>query len=108
MTNSRNIACLTFAAFVFMGGAAPLMAQQGNPSAPGSNCQAPPQGRTSPTQNGQTAAGGPSLNDCNGVLAPPATGDHGLVTPAPQSGNMPVIKPGDQPKSQPGETAPQQ
>lgn len=50
-----------------------------------------------PVQDGQSLSG--SLADCNGVLAPPAIGDKGLVEPAPQTGNMPVIKPGQvQPK----------
>lgn len=36
-----------------------------------------------------------NLADCNGVLQPPATGDKELVEPAPKTGNMPVIKPGE-------------
>ncbi|ACS60726.1 hypothetical protein Rleg_5964 (plasmid) [Rhizobium leguminosarum bv. trifolii WSM1325] len=36
------------------------------------------------------------LDDCNGVLKPPKIGDE-IVTPAPSTGTMPVIKPGDLP-----------
>ncbi len=37
------------------------------------------------------------LDDCNGVLKAPESGDKGLVTPAPDTGNSRVIKPGDVP-----------
>lgn len=53
-------------------------------------------GRTS------TPDGNPSqkLSDCGGVLKPPPVGDSKMEKPAPQVGNTPVIKPGDQPKEQ--------
>jgi hypothetical protein len=41
------------------------------------------------------------LAPCNGVLKPPPTGDTGLTTPAPNQGNMPVIKPGQLPPQPP-------
>ncbi len=74
-------------------------------------CQVPPQQLS---QNGQAANGqsanehassqslSGSLADCKGVLKPPATGDQELVEPAPQTGNMPVIKPGQSPVQQGG------
>lgn len=37
------------------------------------------------------------LDNCNGVLKAPESGDKGLVTPAPDTGNSRVIKPGDVP-----------
>ncbi|MFD1745940.1 hypothetical protein ACFSE1_10755 [Rhizobium helianthi] len=43
-----------------------------------------------------------NLANCNGVLKPPVTGDHELVEPAPQTGNMPVIKPGEAPQNPSG------
>lgn len=39
------------------------------------------------------------LDDCNGVLKAPDAGDKGMVTPAPETGNSRVIKPGDVPKN---------
>lgn len=41
------------------------------------------------------------LNDCGGVLKPPATGDQGMAAPAPDEGKMPVIKPGQVPAQPP-------
>lgn len=35
------------------------------------------------------------LNDTNGVIAPTQPTDPGMQKPAPQTGTMPVIKPGD-------------
>lgn len=79
--------------------------------APATKCQVPPlqQSQGGQATNGQTATGAsPSqslsgnLADCNGVLKPPATGDQGLVAPAPQTGNMPVIKPGQAPSQSGG------
>jgi hypothetical protein len=37
------------------------------------------------------------LNDCGGVLKPPAIGDQGMAAPAPDEGKTPVIKPGQVP-----------
>lgn len=78
---------------------------------PTAKCQVPPlqQSQGGQATNGQTATGAsPSqtltgnLADCNGVLKPPATGDQELVEPAPQTGNMPVIKPGQAPSQSGG------
>jgi hypothetical protein len=41
------------------------------------------------------------LNDCGGVLKPPATGDQGMAAPAPDEGKTPVIKPGEVPVQPP-------
>ena len=39
------------------------------------------------------------LDDCNGVLKPPKVGDKEIVAPTPQTGTMPVVKPGELPKN---------
>lgn len=39
------------------------------------------------------------LGDCNGVLKPPKVGDKEIVAPTPQTGTMPVVKPGELPKN---------
>ena len=44
-----------------------------------------------------------TLNDCGGVLKPPATGDQGMATPAPDEGKTPVIKPGEVPAQPPAQ-----
>ncbi|MFD1986566.1 hypothetical protein ACFSOZ_29435 [Mesorhizobium newzealandense] len=44
-----------------------------------------------------------TLNDCGGVLKPPATGDQEMTTPAPDQGKTPVIKPGDVPVQPPAQ-----
>ncbi|WP_095205022.1 hypothetical protein [Mesorhizobium carmichaelinearum] len=43
------------------------------------------------------------LNDCGGVLKPPATGDQGMAAPAPDQGKTPVIKPGEVPAQPPAQ-----
>ncbi|UDL92958.1 hypothetical protein LGH82_31185 [Mesorhizobium sp. PAMC28654] len=42
-----------------------------------------------------------TLDNCGGVLNPPATGDQGMTTPPPAEGNTPVIKPGEVPAQPP-------
>ncbi|PZV39760.1 hypothetical protein [Mesorhizobium kowhaii] len=44
-----------------------------------------------------------TLNDCGGVLKPPAIGDQGMATPAPDEGKTPVIKPGELPAQPPAQ-----
>lgn len=44
-----------------------------------------------------------TLDDCNGVLKPPATGDQDMTAPAPDEGSTPVIKPGQVPAQPPAE-----
>ncbi len=41
-----------------------------------------------------------TLDDCNGVLKPPLTGDAGLVEPPPATGNTPIVRPDDLPEQQ--------
>jgi hypothetical protein len=72
-------------------------------------CRVQPQQGDQPSQGGgQASQGGTEsgnltakLNDCNGVLKPPATGDQEMTTPAPAQGNMPIIKPGEVPAQPP-------
>lgn len=42
-----------------------------------------------------------TLDNCGGVLKPPATGDQGMTTPPPAEGKTPVIKPGEVPAQPP-------
>ncbi|BAB49077.1 MULTISPECIES: hypothetical protein [Mesorhizobium] len=62
--------------------------------------------RVQPDQGKQQPGGGnlsEKLNDCGGVLKPPATGDQGMATPAPDVGKTPVIKPGEVPAQPPAQ-----
>ncbi|MGX5827751.1 hypothetical protein [Mesorhizobium sp. 43Arga] len=62
--------------------------------------------RVQPDQGKQQPGGGnlsEKLNDCGGVLRPPATGDQGMATPAPDVGKTPVIKPGQIPAQPPAQ-----
>ena len=43
----------------------------------------------------------PSLEDCNGVLTPPRTGDEEIEKRAPDTGTTPVIPPGTVPEQPP-------
>lgn len=107
ITRRPAIFCCAFTAAIIV----PVAVFAQTPS-PVAKCQAAPQQQT---QNGQIpdgqAIGGKTANgqapsqslsgnlaNCNGVLKPPSTGDQELVEPAPQTGNMPVIKPGETPK----------
>ena len=74
--------------------------QQGthNPAPQADKC------RVQPDQGKQQPGGGDlseKLNDCGGVLKPPATGDQGMAAPAPDVGKTPVIKPGEVPAQPP-------
>lgn len=71
--------------------------QQQNPAQPADKC------RVETDQGGKQQSGNltETLNDCGGVLKPPATGDQGMATPAPDEGKTPVIKPGDVPAQPP-------
>ncbi len=59
----------------------------------------PDQGKQQPESGNLTE----QLNDCGGVLKPPATGDQGMATPAPDEGKTPVIKPGQVPPQPPAQ-----
>ena len=74
----------------------PMAAAQDQPAK--TDCTVPPQ-TDAPT--GKTdhnpAPLAEKLDDCNGVLTPPTVGDKDIVTPAPDTGETPVINPGDVP-----------
>lgn len=109
MPRSHRLTMPVVLALASLGFGGSGMAQQTNPSAP----KAPPVDCTVPSQGGQHGASGTTagqiqkgprnLADCNGVLRPPTVGDQELVEPAPPTGNMPVIRPGEVP---PGNAAP--
>lgn len=75
--------------------------QQQNPAHTADKC------RVETDQGGKQQPGGGNLteklNDCGGVLKPPATGDQGMATPAPDEGKTPVIKPGEVPAQPPAQ-----
>ena len=75
--------------------------QQGtNPAPQVDKCRVQPdQGKQQPDSGNLTE----KLNDCGGVLKPPATGDQGMATPAPDEGKTPVIKPGEVPPQPPAQ-----
>ena len=82
--------------------AAPAAAQtqqNDNPQAtqPTDKCRA----RTDGTKKPDDKTLSETLDNCDGVLKPPATGDQGMTTPPPAEGNTPVIKPGDVPAQPP-------
>lgn len=43
----------------------------------------------------------PALEECNGVLVPPRTGDEEIEEPPPDTGTTPVIPPGTLPETEP-------
>ncbi|BCG79478.1 hypothetical protein [Mesorhizobium sp. 113-3-3] len=75
--------------------------QQGtNPAPQVDKCRVQPdQGKQQPDSGNLTE----KLNDCGGVLKPPATGDQGMAAPAPDEGKTPVIKPGEVPPQPPAQ-----
>ncbi|UCI22426.1 hypothetical protein FJ970_14395 [Mesorhizobium sp. B2-1-8] len=81
--------------------AVPAMAQtaQQAPDQQADKCRA----QTDQGGKQQPGGGGLSekLNDCGGVLKPPATGDQGMAAPAPDEGKTPIIKPGEVPPQPP-------
>ena len=82
--------------------AAQMDQQQGtdNPAPQADKCRMQPdQGKQQPESGNLTE----KLNDCGGVLKPPATGDQGMATPAPDEGKTPVIKPGEVPPQPPAQ-----
>ncbi|NHT78450.1 hypothetical protein G8E10_22340 [Rhizobiaceae bacterium CRRU44] len=83
---------LLSAALVLPAGATFAQAQQGECAV-----GVPPSG-TSPNANPGSGSLTEKLDDCNGVLKPPAVGDSEIVEPAPQTGQMPVITPNDVPQ----------
>lgn len=77
----------------------PALAQTEQQAQPADKC------RVQTDQDGKQQPGSgdlsEKLNDCGGVLKPPATGDQGMAAPAPDQGNTPVIKPGQVPAQPP-------
>ncbi|MDX3924337.1 MAG: hypothetical protein QHC90_00845 [Shinella sp.] len=75
---------------IWLAASAPAMAQ-----ADSGKCAAP----ATPPQNGSATDRSQNLtrklDDCNGVLKPPPTGDPEMVEPGPDTGETPVIKPGE-------------
>jgi hypothetical protein len=68
------------------------------------NCQAKPdQNKSDNSDNSDDKTGSitKKLDKCGGVLQPPDVNDPGLVKPAPDTGEMPVIKPGQVPEQAP-------
>lgn len=76
---------------------------------PVEDCQVQPDQKSGQPQNQTGEDGQPGSNDsltetlnpCDGVLKPPATGDKGLTEPPPNAGETPVIRPGEVPQQQP-------
>ena len=64
------------------------------------DCQAQPEQKNSDKSNDGTGSM-KKLDKCGGVLQPPDVNDPGLVKPAPETGQMPVIKPGQVPEQTP-------
>ena len=52
---------------------------------------------TAPTGQKDSSKLTSKLDNCNGVLKPPQVGDKEIVAPTPQTGTMPVVKPGELP-----------
>jgi len=67
-------------------------------------CQAPPPQRSAENKDAGKPAekqnGTVDLSRCGGVVKPPATDDGGLIAPAPQTGDMPVVPPDAAPGQQ--------
>jgi hypothetical protein len=88
-------------------GAMPAAAQTQQQPPAVSPCQAEPDrngsadggtGRQQPPAGDLTQ----KLDPCDGVLKPPPTGDGDMTEPAPDLGNMPIIRPGEVPPQPPG------
>jgi hypothetical protein len=72
---------------------------QANPSE--ENCQVEPRNKPPAKKDDQTGSVTKKLGKCGGVLQPPDVNDPGLVKPAPDTGEMPVIKPHQVPQQAP-------
>ena len=90
-----------FVATVGMGLASAAAAQtnDGETKKPVENCQVQPDEKSGQSaQPGSNDSLTQTLNPCDGVLKPPATGDKGLTEPPPDAGETPVIRPGEVPQ----------
>jgi hypothetical protein len=65
------------------------------------NCRAEPRNKPPGKADDQTGSITKKLDKCGGVLQPPDVNDPGLVKPAPDTGEMPVIKPNQMPEQAP-------
>jgi hypothetical protein len=65
------------------------------------NCQAEPRNKPPGKTDDQTGSVTKKLDKGGGVLQPPDVNDPGLVKPAPDTGEMPVIKPNQIPEQAP-------
>lgn len=111
---ARRVARTALMALVLLGGLTPSDHAAAQPADPGSQrkgsgsdpCQAPAQDQSKADGKNNTGQASPDLERCNGVLTPPKTGDKQIEKPAPATGTMPVIPPGDVPQQPPGGSNP--
>ena len=86
-----------------LGPAAAQTTNSGGAPQPVHPCVAKPDDQAKGTDSNGTAENRPqaSLDECNGVLAPPKTGDQEMRMEPPDKGTTPVIPPGSLPPQQP-------
>lgn len=88
--------------FGLAGGASAQTGSDTETKKPVENCQVQPDQKSGqPTPSGSNDSLTETLNPCDGVLKPPATGDNGLAAPPPDAGETPVIRPGEVPQQPP-------
>lgn len=97
---------LVLGAALLLGGGTPALADEQVPSEVPETSDGDDPCRAEPAQPGDEESregdrAGPALEDCNGVLAPPTTGDEEIEEPPPDTGTTPVIPPGTLPEPQP-------
>ena len=107
MTDKLKLPVLALGAGLLLASGAFAQAPSDPPPGPGSaaeDCQAATS--DNPVDNGTTQTPSTNLtqtlNNCNGVLQPPPTGDPAMTQPAPDTGETPVVPPSDVP-AQPAE-----
>jgi hypothetical protein len=95
---------LVMSAVMSVATAAPGLAQTEDITPPAEKCRVAPQpnGAQKNEDEGRRDSLTEKLDPCDGVLKPPAVGDQEMTQPAPQTDNMPVVKPHDLPGQQPG------
>ena len=79
------------------------LAAAGDIEPPPEKCRVQPQpnGAQQPADTDPGQTGSTSLTDeCDGVLKPPAIGDHEITQQPPAIGEMPIVRPGDLPEQQ--------
>lgn len=84
------------------------LAQDREATPPSDKCRAAPQTESQDQRQKNTDTSqrnqqplAEKLDPCGGVLKPPPVGDQEMSRPPPQTGEMPVLKPGDLPGQQP-------